>query len=178
MQRTYTQKFIDRNTSIITSIDYQLAESTKKFVSIKNVLGVKFQVSSAMVHIQYQMIGEKCHLKHVKASISVHIFNKKDYDLTHTFTSEMLVNKVSFQERNPFQRSEVYKKNSLYKRGNNFNSNFWEDQRSILTTGQEDKIIKELYMRMDSTKKNKRKPLSKANPVGEFKSGFAKSFTK
>lgn len=169
--------YINKENMIIHSLEYQISDAHKKYIEARNVLGVKFQVSLATVYIKFQMVGEKCHLKYAKAKLAVHVYNKKDYDVTHLFTSEMLVNKISYQDVLPFKKSELYKKNGIYKRGNSFKSNFWEGQQSILTTEEENKIIEELDKKMESTKK-KKKVAMKTNPIGEFKSGFVSGFAK
>lgn len=134
---------IDKENEQIYSVEYEIPDENVKYVESRNILGVKFQVSKAKVYVQFQNIEGKCHLRYAKATLGVHVFNKKDYNVTHLFTSEMLVNKVSSDVR-PFKRGEKYKKNSIYKRGNNYLTNFWEGQKALLATAEEEKIIESL----------------------------------
>jgi hypothetical protein len=132
---------IDKETSIIHSATYALAESHVQFGEIKNVLGIKFQVSSLSVYIQFQTLDKKCHLKYVKATVGVRVHNKKDYDVINLFRSEMLVNKVVNEINMPFKKLEIYGKDDIYKKGNNYKTNFWEGQRGLISDEKENSII-------------------------------------
>ena len=137
--------FIDKSSSVIRSVQYNLPDSHKPYSKIfKLPFGMRNQLTAATVYIQYHMIGEKCQLKYVKLSVSVHVFDKKDFDVTHVFSNEMLVN--DFEEGNikKFESNELWRKKSIYKRGNNYKSKFWEGKRGLLATEEEQKIIESL----------------------------------
>lgn len=134
---------IDKVNEIIHSVEYEIPDENVKYIEVRNLLGVKFQVSKAKVYVQFQMIGDKCHLKYAKATLGVHVYNKKDYNVTHLFTSEMLVNKVGSNVEQ-YSNREKYKKNSIYKRGNNYQTPFWKGQRALLATEEEERIIETL----------------------------------
>lgn len=137
--------YIHKETSVIHSAEYFLPESNKVYTKTYNlILGTKVKATSFKAYIQYQMIGEKCHLRYAKISAGVNVFDKKGTDITHVFTTEMLVNLAQYENVNTFDNSENYRKNSIYKRGNNYKTKFWEGQRGLLATEEEEKIIQSL----------------------------------
>jgi hypothetical protein len=96
------------------------------------------------IYVQYQAIGDKYHLKFAKVSASLHVFDKKGLDITHAFSNEMLVNAIDYQSPKEFNSSEVWRKKSIVKRGNNYRTKFWEGQQGLMATEAEQKIIESL----------------------------------
>jgi hypothetical protein len=153
--------YINKETSMIHSAAYKIADGNKKYGPQKNVLGVKFEVTDVTLYAQFQNIGDKCHLKYVKATFDIRVFNKKDYDVTNHFVSEMLVNNVTSVNSVPFAKSELYKKNSLYKRGSNYITEFWEGQKGLILTEQESKILEGFNFDVNSKDKENKKRTTK-----------------
>ena len=136
--------YIHQESGLIHSTTYALAKENVQYTKTFNLLGTKVKTVGFEVYIQYGMLDEKCHPKYSKVRASIHVFDKKGTDITHAFTTEMIVNSIQYENIKPFNSTEIWHKNSIYKRGNNYKSNFWEGRRGLLATEEEQKIIESL----------------------------------
>jgi len=136
---------INKESSVIHSVQYILPDSHKVYAKVyKLPFGFRVQQSAMNIYVQYQAIGDKYHLKFAKVSASLHVFDKKGLDITHAFSNEMLVNAIDYQSPKEFNSSEVWRKKSIVKRGNNYRTKFWEGQQGLMATEAEQKIIESL----------------------------------
>ena len=143
---------IDKETSVIHSVQYILPESHKVYAKVHKLpFGYRVQPSAMNIYVQYQSIGESCHLKFVKVSASLHAFDKKGLDITHVFSNEMLVNTIDHQNPKEFDGSELWRKKSIMKQGNNFKTRFWEGQQVLMATEAEEDIIESLSSTKNSS---------------------------
>jgi hypothetical protein len=58
--------------------------------------------------------------------------------------SDLLVNRSILTSFDPITNKNAFNKKSLYSLGNNYQSNYWNDQNTIQLTSEEEKIVKQL----------------------------------
>lgn len=136
--------YVYQESGIIYSATYGLPAENIQYTKTFNLLGTKIKPVGFKAYVQYGILNDKCYPKYSKVSASLQVFDKKGTDITHAFTTEMIVNNIHYENIKPFNSAEIWHKKSIYKRGNNYKSNFWEGRRGFLATEEEQKIIESL----------------------------------
>lgn len=136
--------YILKESGIIYSANYSLPKESLQYSKTFNLLGTKIKLVAFSAYVQYGLLGNKCYPRYCKASASLNVFDKKGTDITHVFTTEMITNSIQHENVKPFSNGAIWRKKSIYKRGNNYKTKFWEGKRGLLATEEEQKIIESL----------------------------------
>jgi hypothetical protein len=135
---------IAKESFLIQSISYELPEANKKYTKVRNSVFVRERVLYKKAYLKFMTFAGHSYLQYARLEGVIKLFDGRKTDVKNGFTSEMLVNSISFKDISAFNNEERYHKSSIYKSGDNYHSKFWEGQRSILATEDEEKIIQSL----------------------------------
>ncbi|WP_171047951.1 carboxypeptidase-like regulatory domain-containing protein [Pedobacter xixiisoli] len=132
----YTGKiYIDKESSLILGLDYTVAPSSRSFLTDINILGIHIGVISRMLSLRYKLENDHYHLSYVGQQFGMRIRSKRINQQT-IFKSEFWVSNV-ITDNASLSKEELYTKNFLYKRGNQYQTEFWKDYAFMENTDEE-----------------------------------------
>ena len=135
---------IDQQSKYILSYSIGLEQSVSKTPKIINMLVLKGQLKQKEILVMFQTDNGNYRPWYANKRTAIKVWNNKKLDLTFSFSSDLLVNQVVNELIEPHSPNSVYTKKSLYPLGNNYQSPFWEKQKTIQLTSEEEKIINQL----------------------------------
>lgn len=135
---------IDQQSKYILSYSIGLEQSISKTPKVINMLIVKGQLKQKEVLVLFQTDNGSYRPWYANKRMAIRVWNNKKLDLTFSFSSDLLVNQVDNEPIESNSHKNAYSKKSLYPLGNNYQSPFWEKQKTIQLTSEEEKIINKL----------------------------------
>lgn len=135
---------IDQQSNYILSYSIGLEQSISKTPKVINMLVLKGQLKQNEILVMFQTDNGNYRPWYANKRTAIKVWNNKKLDLTFSFSSDLLVNQVVNELVEPHSPNSVYTKKSLYPLGNNYQSPFWEKQKTIQLTSEEEKIINQL----------------------------------
>lgn len=135
---------IDQQSKYILSYSIGLEQSISKTPKVINMLVLKGQLKQKEILVMFQTDNGNYRPWYANKRTAIKVWNNKKLDLTFLFSSDLLVNQVVNELIEPHSPNSVYTKKSLYPLGNNYQSPFWEEQKTIQLTSEEEKIINQL----------------------------------
>ena len=135
---------IDQQSKYILSYSIGLEQSISKTPKVINMLVLKGQLKQNEILVMFQTDNGNYRPWYANKRTAIKVWNNKKLDLTFSFSSDLLVNQVVNELIEPHSPNSVYTKKSLYPLGNNYQSPFWEKQKTIQLTSEEEKIINQL----------------------------------
>lgn len=135
---------IDPQSKYILSYSIGLEQSISKTPKVINTLVLKGQLKQNEILVMFQTDNGNYRPWYANKRTAIKVWNNKKLDLTFSFSSDLLVNQVVNELIEPHSPNSVYTKKSLYPLGNNYQSPFWEKQKTIQLTSEEEKIIAQL----------------------------------
>jgi hypothetical protein len=132
---------------IVLDIDIKIADDTKKFIKIRNVLLFKFAIYDLQIKQSYKYVNEKYIPSYKKTVADIYLkFGGQVNDRLKTI-SDLVVTKYDDTITSFPDESLLFKERSLYKNGMNFTTNFWETNNIIPLSESEEKIVKSLQIK-------------------------------
>jgi hypothetical protein len=135
---------IDQQSKYILSYSIGLEQSISKSPKVINMLVLKGQIKQKEILVLFQTDNGNYRPWYANKRTAIRVWNNKKLDLTFLFSSDLLVNQVVNELIDSHSPNSVYTKKSLYPLGNNYQSPFWEKQKTIQLTSEEEKIISQL----------------------------------
>ena len=135
---------IDQQSKYILSYSIGLEQSISKTPKVINMLVLKGQLKQNEILVMFQTDNGNYRPWYANKRTAIKVWNNKKLDLTFSFSSDLFVNQVVNELIEPHSPNSVYIKKSLYPLGNNYQSPFWENQKTIQLTSEEEKIINQL----------------------------------
>jgi len=131
--------YIDKTTLLIIGLDYTVAPISEPYLKEVNLLGYRISSTSRLVSARYKIDDDNYYLVYVGKSFGMQI-NSKRYNQTNEFKSEFWLIEAQTKDCVPFKNG--YTKNALYKRGTNYNTEFWNKYDFVGNTEEELKFLK------------------------------------
>ena len=132
---------LNRNSYLIQEIESHLPVSQAQYAKIINILIAKVQITDRKIKIIYKENNGIYSLFYISRDFTMHFWNKKKIDETITFLSDLIVTDIQVGKLEEKKRKS-YKHKSLYKRGNQYDTEFWLSNNSLMLTDEEERIIK------------------------------------
>jgi len=130
--------YIDKATKLIMAVNYRVAPGSEKQLKSISLFGIKISSISAELSLRFEWLHNVYALKYIKESHGLQISGKK-YNQKNDFISELIV--TDMQTKNCTSFKDSYEKRTLYKRGNQYTVNFWEDPKLSPNTTQENVFL-------------------------------------
>jgi hypothetical protein len=142
----YTGKIeIDKKQNLILSFGYELLPNYAEYSKDINLLIFKAKLLSSEVNVLFHLDRSNYNLSYTRKQFEMKIWNKKKINDRFFFLSDLLVTKTHNKTFScPITKKEAYKKKALFLLGNNYKSNFWENQNVIKLTPEEEEVVERL----------------------------------
>ncbi|MEM0941828.1 MAG: hypothetical protein AAF600_21110 [Bacteroidota bacterium] len=134
---------VRKSDSTISAISFLIPEERIHLTKESNAMVAKVRIISNEGYVKYSYRSNgDLYLSHARLSYTVQIRNKK-IDEKLTFINDINVYDIpTDQER--ISKSDVYKKKSIYKRGIDYDSDYWSNKSLIQLTELEKDIIQKI----------------------------------
>jgi len=126
----------------IREIQFETDSTLKEYFKEIKILGLSMRFTNGKGFLQFAKNEKGSYLKYGKISISIHTETKKKLNQDNDFISEVMVNNM--MQPTESKKYSTYKKKSLYKNGNQFDSDFWKSANSMTATSKESILIQKL----------------------------------
>jgi hypothetical protein len=136
-----TKITLNRNSYLIQEIESHLPVSQAQYAKTINILIVKAQLTDRKMKIIYKENNGIYSLFYISRDFTMHFWNKKKIDETIRFLSDLIVTDIQVGKIED-KKIKRYKHKSLYKRGNQYDTEFWLSNNSLMLTDEEERIIK------------------------------------
>lgn len=135
---------IDEQSKLILSCDYGQEQNPSKTSKVINVLIFRIQMNRFEVRTLFRTNHGNYQPWYTSTRAEFRFWNNKKLDVSFAFSSDLLVNNAVGEPFEPHSNKDSYSKKSLYPLGNNYQSEFWTNQNTLLLTEEEEKIISKL----------------------------------
>ena len=126
--------YIDRDKMLILGFDYSMAPISASYFRKISLLGITVAVTSGIFSCRYQVENNFYNLSYVSKDFGLKISSKRWNQMSY-FKSEFFVNKIETKDLKPI--GDDYNKKALYKRGNNYKTEFWKNKNVTSNTKEE-----------------------------------------
>lgn len=131
----------EAESKLILEIDVETAESHKQYSSLINVLFFKLKLLNMGKKVTFKNNNGKYIMSYSQNRLSVYVTNKKKFDDTFDFMSDVVT--IDYKEGEfEFDKKKKYKNKDLFSAGNNFTAEYWKTSNMLLLTAEEEKILK------------------------------------
>ncbi len=128
-------------TKLILEIDLKFAESHAQYGKSINVLLFRMKILGFAKKLAFKNANNKYMMVYSQNRIKFHVENKKQFDDTFDFMSDIVV--IDYKEGEyEFDRKKRYKNKDLFSAGNNYKTEYWKTSNMLLLTDDEEKILK------------------------------------
>lgn len=135
------QVIYEADTKLIVETDMKTAESHKQYSGMINVLLFKFKINHLGKKVGFRTDNGKYIMAYSQNRSSFYIYNKKQFDDTWDFMSDIVT--IDYKEGEfEFDKAKKYKNKDLFSAGNSYTSEYWKTSNMLLLTGEEEKILK------------------------------------
>lgn len=131
---------VEKKDSTISFIQFQYHPLSIKNSKEVNMLVVKGKVLDNRTSIKYRSYENKIILDYVRMNISMRFFNDKKIDQINTFINDLSILKPS-ENQEPISWGDRYRKKSIAKNGNDFQTEFWKNASHVSLSMEELKLI-------------------------------------
>lgn len=133
----------DAKTKLILEIDLKKSPEHQKYSKLYNLLIAKIKINEYAKKTIFRIDGEKYVVIYSQARMSFYVKTKKSLDDTFEFVNDFVM--MDYKEGEfELDKKLRYKEKSLFKAGNNFQSDFWKTSNVLLLSSKEEKVIKSL----------------------------------
>ena len=132
--------YIDKQTLLIMSVDYKVAPASVKYLKSVSLFGMTIGLISKSMVLRYKLTDNQYYLSYISRSHGMKISSKK-LNQQNEFKSEFVVTDAQVDNCIPFPKNITYTKRSLYKRGNKYTFDFWNNYNISPNTLEEIKFI-------------------------------------
>lgn len=135
------QIIYEADSKLILDIDVQTAKSHEQYSTLINVLFFKLKILNMGKKVTFKNNNGKYIMGYSQNRLSVYVVNKKKFDDTFDFMSDVVT--IDYKEGEfEFDKKKKYKNRDLFSAGNNFKTEYWKTSNILLLTAEEEKILK------------------------------------
>jgi len=119
---------VDKSDSTLVSVQFDIPEERKIYTKEVNAVIARLKVMQYIGHMVYTKNPEGLiYPVFLRMQIDIKIVNKKKINQDNSFITEINIYDIP-EDQSDIQRSQIYNKNSIYKRGTSFSSEYWKDK--------------------------------------------------
>lgn len=131
--------YIDKKSLLILGVDYAVANISNEYLTKISVLGININNTSRSLSLRYKLENDAYYLSYVGQTYGMNITSKRINQL-NSFKSEFWATGVESKDI-MIANSNAYTKKVLYKRGNNYKTEFWKNYSFSENTKEEIKFL-------------------------------------
>jgi len=132
---------IHKSDTTISKVSFSVVPERTHLIKSVNAIVVKFNLTLADGNVIYTKSKEGfIYPFYLRLNFGINFYNKKSFNQNNVFISDLQIYEIP-EEQGPIPKSLVFKKNSLYKRGTDYKSEFWKNKSLMNLTTAEREII-------------------------------------
>ena len=135
----YGKIYIDKEKSLILGVDYDSAPISKEFLPSITLFGLTVSSIGHGASSRYKVDANGYYLSYISRNFGLKVKSKNSWNQLNRFKSEFFV--IEIQTKNLDKFDDNYNKQSLYKRGNNYQTEFWKNQNIVTNTREETEFL-------------------------------------
>ncbi|MEW5675236.1 carboxypeptidase-like regulatory domain-containing protein [Flavobacterium enshiense] len=133
----------DPATNLISDFEIYSDLDNLKYSKVINILIVKAMLLDMRVKTSFKISNGNYVMAFSSKKGKIKVWNKRKFDEVVEYKSDLVVTDHK-KEDFSYNPKSVYDDRSLYKRGNNYETKFWQNTGAVVLTAEETKIISEL----------------------------------